>query len=58
MPRMRESIWLARRDGSKLQQVAGPLRPPSDLSELEQFDYIPYYGYTDWSRLFDWHRAR
>jgi hypothetical protein len=41
------TIWLMRSDGSELRQVAGPLRPPADLSGLEDFGYFSFYGYMD-----------
>jgi hypothetical protein len=49
------TIWLMNIDGSQQRQIAGPLRPRPNLSELEKFDYGGrYYGYTDWRRFFDW----
>ncbi len=51
------TLWLMRRDGSEPRQVAGPLRPPPDLTQEEKFSYKTYYGYTEWSSLFDWRRG-
>jgi Tol biopolymer transport system component len=50
------SIWLMRSDGSEVRPMAGPLRPPPDLTDLEKFSYKTYYGHTDWRSLFDWRR--
>jgi hypothetical protein len=48
------TIWLMRSDGSEARQVAGPLRPPPDLTDAEKFSYKIYYGYTEWTSMFDW----
>ncbi len=48
------TIWLMRSDGSDTRQIAGPLRPPPDLSNDEKFGYKLFYGHTDWRSLFDW----
>jgi len=51
------TIWLMRSDGSEARQIAGPLRPPPDLTDAEKFGYKVYYGHTDWRSLFDWWRG-
>jgi hypothetical protein len=51
------TIWLMRSDGSDPRQIAGPLRQPADLTDLEKFSYKTYYGYTEWPSLFDWWRG-
>jgi Tol biopolymer transport system component len=51
------TTWLMRSDGSEARQIAGPLRPPPDLSDSERFSYKMYYGYKDWRSLFDWWRG-
>jgi dipeptidyl aminopeptidase/acylaminoacyl peptidase len=50
----RRTIWLMRSDASEVGEVAGPLRFPRGLSEIEKLTYSTYYGYTDWCSLFDW----
>ena len=51
------SIWLMHKDGSEARQVAGPLEYSSDLWKGEKLVYYGYYGYTDWSSLFNWWQA-
>lgn len=51
------TIWLMRHDGSELRQVAGPLAPPPNLSDVERLIYGGFYGYTDWRSRFDWWRG-
>jgi WD40-like Beta Propeller Repeat len=48
------TIWLMRNDGSEARQIAGPMRPPADLTDEEKFSYKQYYGHTEWRSLFDW----
>lgn len=51
-----KSLWLMRGDGSGAVQVAGPLYIAPGLLGVDD-SWFGYYGYIEWSSMFDWFRA-